>query len=400
MSTPAVTERESLRGALLGLGFDAVRFAAIGEVPEAQFRTWLERGWQADMDWMGRTADKRLNPGLVLPGVGSLVLFGVNYLPGDPEAAGQRRWARYSMYEDYHDTMLEAVREGGRLIAGRFGLGPADWRAYVDTGPVMERGWASASGMGWLGKNGMLISRTHGNWLFLAVLLVRARIDPDPPLPGGRDHPGGPPSLGRFCGTCVKCMEACPTEAIREPGLVDARRCLSWQTIENKGVIAREVRTAMGGRIFGCDICLEVCPWNRFARAGRELLLAARFDLAGLTLLEVLTLTPERFTAVFRRTAFKRLKRERLVRNACVVAGNLDADGSWVGRVGGTRDDLLRCLIELAGASTPLVRIHAVWAVHRLEPGGAAVLLADARAAEGDREVLEEYEFREGRGTG
>ena len=242
----------------------------------------------------------------------------------------------------------------------------------------------------------MLISRTHGNWLFLAAILIRSRITPDEPLPDGRDLPDGPPSLGRFCGSCVRCVEACPTGAIREPGLIDARRCLSWQTIENRGVIAREFRVPMGSRIFGCDICLEVCPWNRFAKAGRELLLTARFDLAGLTLIELLTLTEEQFAVVFRRTPLKRLKRERLLRNACVVAGNLDCDEGWTGRLGGSREQLLDRLVELALESSPLVRSHAVWAIHRLEPDRAQAALGGARASETDAVVLEEYAYWEG----
>ncbi|MEZ5278183.1 MAG: tRNA epoxyqueuosine(34) reductase QueG [Opitutaceae bacterium] len=386
-----VAERDSLRRDLLDLGFDTVRFAAADSVPPTQLRAWLEWGWQADMDWMTRTVEKRLDPGLILADVGTVVLFGVNYLPGEQGAAGQSRWARYALYEDYHDNILRAVRAGGGRMAARLGLGAGDWRAYVDTGPVMERGWAAKAGMGWLGKNGMLISRSHGNWLLLAAILIRGRIVPDEPLPGGRDMADGPPSLGRFCGSCVRCIEACPTGAIRQPGLIDAHRCLSWQTIENRGPITREFRESMGGRIFGCDICLEVCPWNRFAQAGRGLLLAARFDLAELTLIELLSLTPERFAVVFRRTPLKRLRLERLLRNACVVAGNLDRDEGWNGRLGGSRDHLLNGLVGLAGSSTALVRAHAVWAVYRLEPGRARAMLEGARAAETDETVLEEY---------
>jgi epoxyqueuosine reductase len=277
------------------------------------------------------------------------------------------------------------------VLADRFGLQKEDWRPYVDTGPVMERGWSARAGMGWQGKNGMLISRQHGNWLFLASLLVRASIEPDPPLAGGRVQGIESGSLGQYCGTCVRCIEACPTEAITEPGLVDARRCLSYQNIENKGAIPRALRIAMGSRIFGCDICLQVCPWNRFARAGREMLLAARYDIAGLELFDLLTVTPERFAEVFRRTPFKRLKRERLLRNACVVAGNLDEVDGWKNRLGATREVIIGTLVDLAGSATPLVRAHAVWAVHRLEPQKAGQLLARARSSETDSSVLEEY---------
>jgi epoxyqueuosine reductase len=189
----------------------------------------------------------------------------------------------------------------------------------------------------------------------------------------------------------VRCIEACPTGAIRKPGLVDSERCISFQTIENKEAIPRRYRAAIGSRIFGCDICLDVCPWNRFARAGRLVRLVSRYDLVELELLDILTLTPERFAEVFRKTPFKRLKRERMLRNACVVAGNLDDNGNWSERLGGTREDLVRVLVRLAGESTPLVRLHAVWAVYRLEPETAGKRLTATFERETDEVVLEEY---------
>jgi len=391
------TEREALRRDLLNLGFEEVRFADVRRAGDTRLMEWLQRGWQADMAWMERTLDKRLNPGQVLDGAATVVLFGVNYLPVDREAATQQRWANYALHEDYHDTIMAAVREAAGVISGRLGLNREDCRGYVDTGPVMERGLASRSGMGWLGKNGMLISRRHGNWLLLAALLIRARIEPDEPLSGGRDLSGGPASLGRFCGSCERCRTACPTDAIREPGLVDSERCISYQTIENKGIIPRGYRVAIGSRLFGCDICLEVCPWNRFARAGRGLRLVARYDLAGLDLIDLLTMSPERFAEVFRRTPLKRLKRERLLRNACVVAGNLDESDGWRDMVGGQRRELVAILVRLAGSANAMVRVHAVWAVHRLEPSDAHALLSGARTEETDAEVLDEYAWWNGR---
>jgi epoxyqueuosine reductase len=269
--------------------------------------------------------------------------------------------------------MKPALIAAGHALEELYGAGNQDYRYYVDTGPVLERHWGARSGIGFTGKNAMLISREHGNWLFLASILTRIDFAPDEPVKssfGERD-------VGLLCGRCTRCLDACPTQAFASPGVVDARRCISYQTIENKGVIPRELRAGIGNRIYGCDVCLEVCPWNRFAQQGRQLLLSARYDLAELSLQEILTLTPERFAAVFRRTPIKRLKLVGLLRNACVVAGNI-GDAS-----------VLPPLLALATSHpSPLVRAHAVWAVYRLN--GGAQLEAGA-ASETDPLVLAEY---------
>lgn len=382
---PAVTggRREALRGRLRALGFDEVRFAAAGPAG-ASLKAWLTEGHHADMAWMERTAEKRRNPDLVLPGARAIILLGVNYWPGPAFENRESRienptWARYALHEDYHDTIKPALAAAGRVLEEDLGAAPGDYRYYVDTGPVLERGWAARSGLGFLGKNAMLISRTHGNWLFLACLLTRAEIAPDEPLRPAAARPGGDEPAGLLCGKCTRCLDACPTQAFPRPGVVDARRCISYQTIENKGVIPRELRAGIGDRVYGCDVCLEVCPWNRFAQEGRRVLLAARHDLAGLTLADILALTPERFAAVFRRTAIKRVKLAGLLRNACVVAGNR-----------GDRT-LLPALVRLAAHELPLVRAHAVWAVRRIAGEEAADLLAAARTGETDAAVLAEY---------
>jgi epoxyqueuosine reductase len=369
--------RETLRARLQGLGFDEVRFAAAGPVPGDGLRDWFAAGHHADMAWMERTAGKRADPRRVLPGTRSVIVLGVNY-HADVPARGPV-WARYALHEDYHDTIRPALAAAGRVLETECAAAPEDYRWYVDTGPVLERGWAARSGLGFRGKNAMLISRRHGNWLFLACLLTTLEIAPDEPLRPRRPRgPDGEPA-GLNCGTCTRCLDACPTRAFPHPGVVDARRCISYQTIENKGIIPRELRAAIGPRIYGCDVCLEVCPWNRFARAGRRLLLVARHDLADLPLAEILALTPERFAEVFRRTPVKRLKLAGLLRNACVVAGN-----------SGDRS-LLPVLVRLAAHAPPLVRAHAVWAVQRLAGAEAGALLAVARAGETDGAVLAEY---------
>jgi epoxyqueuosine reductase len=371
-------DRERLRAALAELGFDDVRFAAASPAVRGALPEWLASGMQADMAWMARTEPKRLDPQLVLPGARTVIMLGVSYwseqLRFSPQAGASPRWARYALHEDYHDTIKPALEAAGKILQ-TYGDAPEDHRWYVDTGPVLERSWAARAGLGFNGKNAMLISRRHGNWLFLAAILTRLTVEPDEPIRRGSaaDTP-----VGALCGRCTRCLDACPTQAFARPGLVDARRCVSYQTIENKGIIPRELRAGVGERIYGCDICLEVCPWNRFAREGRRLLVSARHELAELTLADILALTTERFATVFRRTAVKRLKLSGLLRNACVVAGNRGDP------------ELIPLLRPLAAAPTPpMVRAHAVWALRRL--GDEAALNAQ-RLNEQDPQVLAEYE--------
>jgi len=373
--------QERLRGRLRDLGFDEVRFVRLVPVPDGGgLRAWLDAGYHADMGWMERTAAKRLDPRLVLDGARSAILLGVDYFLGDGKQGGDEAeqppgtpaWARYSLYRDYHDSLKTALERAGCEIEAIYGAAPGDYRYYVDTGPVLERAWAALAGVGFIGKNAMLISRRHGNWLFLAAILTRLDLHPDRPL-RGRGDPG---SVGLLCGKCTRCLDACPTRAFPAPGVVDARRCISYLTIENKGIIPRELRPAIGGRIYGCDTCLAVCPWNRFARAGRRMILASRGDIAGIPLREILELTPGRFAQVFRGTAIKRVKLAGLLRNACVAAGN-----------SGDRS-LVDALVRLASHASPAVRAHAVWAARRL---GAAGRLARARGQENDPAVLAEY---------
>lgn len=363
---------ETLRTRLAALGFDEVRFARLHDLAGDRLQAWLGSGMHADMHWMERSVEKRLHPGLVQPEARSIIMLGVNYWPGHLAQDGPV-WARYALWEDYHDTIKPALAEAGRVIEELFGVGQNDYRYYVDTGPVIERGWAAKAGLGFVGKNAMLISRRHGNWLFLASILTTIDLPADPPV---RRQASDFADTGLLCGKCTRCLDACPTQAFAAPGVVDARRCVSYQTIENKGVIPRELREGIGQHIYGCDVCLEVCPWNRFAQEGRRLLLSARHDLPAIGLDELLALTPERFAEVFRRTPIKRLKLAGLLRNACVVAGNT-----------GDRA-LLPALIALTAHQLPMVRVHAVWAVHRL--GGGAQLL-EARQGETAADVLQEY---------
>lgn len=371
---------ESLRGRLHSLGFDEVRFASAAAPPSSGLTGWLGAGMQADMHWMERSAGKRLDAAAVLPGVRSVIMLGVNYWDGRPTPEdGRPIWARYAGHADYHDTLKPALVAAGKILESDLGIAPEDYRYYVDTGPVLERGWAARSGLGFIGKNAMLISRTHGNWLLLAAILVRAEIEPDPAIRRAEPARAAPNGVGLLCGSCTRCLDACPTQAFSAPGVLDARRCISYQTIENKGMIPRALRTAIGTRIYGCDVCLEVCPWNRFAQAGRGILLEVRDGITGLSLREILTLTPGRYAEVFRGTGVKRLKLTGLLRNACVAAGN-SGDRSLLGE-----------LVALAAHPAALVRAHAVWAVRRLAPAEWDRLLANPRLIEADGDVLEEY---------
>ena len=376
------SRQEELRRRLRALGFDEVRFARLeGAAPGSEtLRAWLDAGLHADMAWMERTAEKRMRPELVLPGARSAVLLGVNSgreKRDGPPGGARPVWADYALYSDYHDTIKTGLAAAGRILEEMFGVAAADYRYYTDTGPVLERGWAERAGLGFIGKNTVLISRRFGNWLFLAAILTKLDLAADAPI--RKNIKNGETRVGLLCGRCTRCLDACPTGALPQPGVLDARRCISYQTIENRGIIPRDLRPGMGAHIYGCDVCLEVCPWNRFAQAARTVLLEARSGIAALTLREILELTPERFAEVFRGTAIKRLKLTGLLRNACVVAGNLGDTG------------LRDAVAKLARHDSFVVRAHAVWAVFRLAEAEAGPLLSAARAAETDAAVLEEY---------
>lgn len=395
MSDEETERREQLRARLTGLGFDAVRFAAVAPVADPGLREWLAAGYHADMDWLARSAAKRLDPHLVLVGAQTAIVLGVNYWPGARVEAGA--FARYALHADYHDTIRPGLVAAGRVLEELYGIGGGDYRYYVDAGPVMERGWAAAAGLGFQGKNGNLISRGQGNWLLLAAILARPAIPPDEAMRAGRTEPaaGG---AGQLCGKCTRCLDACPTVAFPRPGVVDARRCISYHTIENRGLVPRELRARFGARVFGCDECLAVCPWNRFAQEGRSSLLARRHDLGTLRLLELLRLTPERFREVFRGTGVKRTKLVGVLRNACIAAGNVwalagAAEAPPTLALPGERLAVVDELVRLALHESPVVRAHAVWAVRRVlgvGPGGEA--LAGARACEAVQAVVDEYD--------
>ena len=329
------------------LGFDLCRIAPAGPPPHAaEFRHWLEEGRAGEMAWLQRNADRRTDPELVLPGVRSVIVLGLNYFqPGPPaaERTGRGRIARYAWGLDYHDIIEPRLRALDAWLSTQGGT----QRFYVDTGPILERDFAALAGVGWQGKSTMVIHRKLGTWLFLAEILTTLEFAPDEPE---RDH----------CGTCTRCIEACPTAAITAPRQLDARRCLSYLTIENKGPIPLEFRRALGDRIYGCDECLEVCPWNRFAAAAREVGFAAREFVHGWALRDFLALDDARFRELFRGSPIKRIKRRGFLRNVCVALGN----------VGTTAD--LPALRQAQTDPEPLIAEHAAWAIDQIQRRTAA----------------------------
>jgi len=324
------------------IGFDSCRIAACGSAPHVhEFRNWLDEGGHGEMSYMERGEEKRCDPQKVLPGARSIVVLALNYFQGDPKAgdtpAATGKIARYARGDDYHDLVankLDKIDEFLRAFDGQ-------QKCYVDTGPVLERDHAAEAGIGWHGKSTMLIDERLGTWFFLAEVLTTLELPPDEPVPDR-------------CGTCERCIKACPTGAITAPHRLDARRCISYLTIELKGSIPLDLRPLIADRIFGCDDCLDACPWNRFARVSREAAFFARPSTVGIPLRDYLGLSDEDFRSLFRNSPIKRIKRRGFLRNVCVALGN----------VGDPSD--LAALGRAAADPEPLIAEHAKWAIHQI----------------------------------
>lgn len=338
--------KERLRRFALGLGFDVCRFTDASPPSSGRhFEAWLKDGAQGTMAYLDRTREKRLDPGRVLDGVRSVIVLAVSYhRPGhaEPETVdGDRGWvARYACHEDYHEVLWPRLREFCQQLEAWGGPGTRAL-GYTDTGPVLERDLAQRAGVGFVGKHTNLIGRQWGNWLLLAEVLTTMEFDPDP-------------SESNRCGRCLRCLEACPTGAIPEPFRLDARRCLAYLTIEFRGSIPEAMRPALGNRVFGCDDCLAVCPWNRFAREGRLMAAHRREDLNTPRLLELLGLDEAGFRARFGGTPMERTKLRGLRRNVCVVLGNVGDPAALPG------------LEKCASGGEELVAEHARWAMERI----------------------------------
>ena len=356
------------------LGFDDCRIApAQPAAHRALFEQWIAEGKHGDMAWMARNPERRTDPTLVLPGAKSVIVLALNYYQGGsayptppdwerrystgsgipatptssapPSASAIQhpassieppayRIARYAWNNDYHDLIEAKLRALDDFLIAHGGL----QRRYVDTGPVLERDFASESGLGWGGKSTMQIHRHLGTWFFLADILTTLELPADTPA---TDH----------CGKCTRCITACPTQAITAPRRMDARRCISYLTIESKGSIPLEFRHAIGDRIYGCDACLDACPWNRHAQESREATFQARETIFSHTLRDFLNLTDDTFRALFAKSPIKRIKRPAFLRNVCVALGNV-----------GTPEDL-PALKLAAQDENPLIAEHAQWAV-------------------------------------
>ncbi len=343
------------------LGFDDCRFTTAAPPGTAlDFSRWLSGQQHGEMAWLERNAEKRLNPQKVLPGAKSLIVLAASYAPSDewqgtsdllPPVRLRRSSpvtrhstgiiARYARYGDYHDVLAEKLK---LLTDFTNQLGGAETRSlwYVDTGPVLERAFAERAGLGFVGKHTNLISRRLGNWIFLAEILTTLELEPDAPE---KNH----------CGHCTSCITACPTNAITAPFQLDARKCISYLTIELKGAIPVELRPAIGNRIYGCDDCLAACPWNRFAREGSLMKAHARTDLAQPDLIELLSLDDAQFKARFIGTPMLRTKRRGVLRNVCVALGNVGDETA------------LPALTLAATDKEPLIVEHARWAMEQIE---------------------------------
>ncbi len=355
-------------------GFGAVRVttvdAAAGEIARAgaALDAYLADGRHGDMDWMVTHAARRRDPRALWPEVRSIVMLGVSYGPGENPiathvAADRAVISAYARGKDYHDIVKSGLKRIARALQAASG---ADVKVFVDTAPLMEKPLAAAAGIGWQGKHTNLVSRDFGSWLFLGAVLTTAEVEPDAPE---ADH----------CGSCTRCLEACPTKAFPAPYQLDARRCIAYLTIEHKGHIAREFREAIGNRVFGCDDCLAVCPWNKFAEAAREHRFAARVETDNPPLAEILALDDAAFRARFAGTPVKRTGRDRVVRNALIAAGN-SGDPALVPQIEGLLRD-----------ASPLVRAMAVWALGRLDSARALELAALHAPSEADEDVRGEW---------
>lgn len=355
----------------MALGFDAVGFAAAtGHDRHGDWLArWLADGHHGDMDWMEERPERRATPQGLWPEARSVILLGMSYAPGGDPLAVLNQTDRgaisvYAQRRDYHDVLKGRLKELAGFIAARAG---GDVKVFVDTAPVMEKPLAAAAGLGWQGKNTLLVTREAGCWLFLGAIYTTLALPADP---AGSEH----------CGSCTRCLDICPTNAFPAPHVLDSRRCIAYLTIEHKGTIPAEFRTAIGNRVFGCDDCLAVCPWNSFAAVAREAKLVQKQALDAPRLADLAMLDDAAFRALFAGTPVKRTGRDRFIRNVLIAIGN-SGDATLA-------PEAERLLLDPA----PVVRAMAVWALAQLLPAAQVEVLALRHAPrETDADVLAEW---------
>jgi epoxyqueuosine reductase len=340
--------KEFIRQRALELGFDDCRFTtAAPPQSAARLQSWLGEKRHGEMSWIERNAPKRIDPRLVLPGARSAICLAISYHSTNRQSAiGDRRSgeiARYARFTDYHNVLVNKLKALSAYIDELKTATRSLW--YVDTGPILERDLAQRAGIGFVGKHTNVISRKLGNWIFLAEILTTLELEPDAPEKNR-------------CGSCSRCITACPTRAITAPFQLDARLCISYLTIELKGSIPLELRPLIGNRIYGCDDCLAACPWNKFARAGSLMKSHARRDLTTPDLIELLQLDDAGFKTRFAGTPMLRTKRRGILRNVCVALGNVGDQSA------------LPALRKACEDSEPLIAEHARWAVAAVEARG------------------------------
>lgn len=346
----ALSLEQLIKAQACGLGFDLVGITSLGPMETAAaFEAWVGRGYAGDMSYLDRGASKRSDSRLPVPGTSSAIVVGMDYGGRSPSGP----IARYARGDDYHDVMLAKLDQLHEWLECELGS-PVAGKAYVDTGPLLERDLARRAGLGWFGKNTNLVNPEIGSFFFIGALLVDVELVPDTPFEADR------------CGTCTRCLDACPTDAFVEPRLLDATRCISYLTIELKGAIPDDLRAAVGSHIYGCDICQDVCPYNvKFAQELREPAFAARAITGNLDAhslaSDLLAMDEDEFRAAFRSSPMKRAKRRGIRRNAAVVLGNTGDQGD------------LAVLTLATGDHEPLVREHAEWALAQIEARRSSV---------------------------
>jgi len=336
--------QEKLKNISSKAGFDAIGVAPALRAPHAEpFMEWIGEGCHATMDWLAKDPERRCDPRIVLPGARSVIALAMNYYhPDAPKAVGVAfgRIARYARGRDYHHLIKKRLREFDRALAGEGGL----QKCFVDTGPILERDFSSLAGISWHGKSTLALHPELGTWFFLAAVITTLDLEPSRPMPDR-------------CGKCTRCLDACPTRAIVAPYKVDARRCLSYWTIEHEGALPEWIRPLLGDRIFGCDDCLDACPWNRFARTAREADFAAR-ESSQWTLQKYLTLDEVAFKSLFEGSPIRRAGRQGFLRNVCTALGNI-----------GTSADL-PALENASRDADQVISEHATWASNRISSRG------------------------------